>query len=133
MHKPSRRPITLATVLAIAATSPMANAQTARPQDPNAPRLSVPAPQRPATPRLADDAAKRAVPPAIPRSGPATSKNQAPRKPEVAKPATPGVVTDRAGQPISGAVEVGTNRVLDPRTGQIHSTVPTASGAQVID
>lgn len=135
MRSPATRPITLATVLAIAATSPMAYAQSIGAQDPNAPRLTVPAAPvtRPMTPAVQNDASKRSAIPAIPRSGPAALPEKT-KTPAVApKPAAGKLVTDRGGQPISGAVEVGNNRVLDPRTGKIHTTVPTASGAQAID
>jgi hypothetical protein len=48
-------------------------------------------------------------------------------------PTPPPRVMDARGQQIPGAVQLGPNRVMDPRTGRIYATVPNGDGQRVID
>lgn len=141
------RSIELAMAFAMATSPFIAMAQNTK-DSVDAPRLATPTqPATPASPvtgkpapvsssapgSIQDDASKRAAKPSVPQSGPATLKDQTKKTSAAPQPAGSGQITDRNGQPISGATEVGTNQILDPRTGKIHKTVPTANGAQVID
>jgi len=48
-------------------------------------------------------------------------------------PTRPVRVLDARGREIPGAVQLGPNRVLDPRDGRIHMTMPVGEGQRIID
>lgn len=48
-------------------------------------------------------------------------------------PTRPVRVLDARGREIPGAVQLGPYRVLDPRDGRIHMTMPVGDGQRIID
>jgi hypothetical protein len=48
-------------------------------------------------------------------------------------PTRPVRVLDARGREIPGAVQLGPNRVLDPRDGRIHMTMPVGDGQRIIE
>lgn len=91
-------------------------------------------PVAPATP-VRSDASQRPAAAPIQSQGPAQGLQTPAVEPKSStQPTSPSVqALDRQGRPISGAVRVGSNRILDPTTGKVHTTMPMGSGEQVVD
>lgn len=95
-------------------------------------RLAPPAPtQRDA---VSSDPAQRDQAPKISDKGPALDAER-PVQPASATPqsSTPLRVTDARGRLVNGAVPVGQNQVMDPRTGRVYNTVPNGNGQRIVE
>lgn len=94
-------------------------------------KLAPPAPtQRDA---VSSDPGQRNQAPKISDKGPAVDAER-PTQPAGATPksTTPVRVTDARGRLVSGAVPVGQNQVMDPKTGRVYNTVPDGDGQRIV-
>jgi len=101
--------------------APSQNAGSTLPQSADAQRGGV-----------ASDPAQRSQSPKINSAGPAVDAKRPVLNPPPAAPASPRVVTDAQGKMISGAVPMGANQVMDPKTGKVYPTMPQGDGRRVI-
>lgn len=136
---------TLLSLFAVSALAagPMAGAQQLnRPKpvqmldarDSTAPRTNqLPPPQQPATGKVNSDAAQRATTPPVSPKGPAADAPRPTQPSSVAPPtpATPARVFDAQGRLVPGAVQVGNNQVMDPKTGRIYPVTPAGDGLRI--
>lgn len=81
---------------------------------------------------VASDPAQRGQSPKISSAGPAVDANRPALSPPPAAPTTAPRVTDSQGKMISGAVPMGANQVMDPKTGKVYTTMPQGDGQRVI-
>lgn len=123
------------TALPILAAAPLTQAQQLnQPQPvqiPNARDASGTSPQR--STGVRSDAGQRATTPPVSPKGPATDA-QRPTQPSSVTPtapATPARVIDAQGRLVPGAVQVGNNQVLDPKTGRIYPVTPAGDGLRI--
>lgn len=128
----------VAVALAFGATAQSLNTPPANP----APTLKAPAPPPARSPTpisqgrpssIPSDSSQRLnAPAAIPETGPAptSSKSAVPQNTPVNPPVR---ALDGSGKPIPGAVRVGPNRILDPSTGKVHTTMPMGGGERTVD
>ncbi|WDS37149.1 hypothetical protein [Pseudoxanthomonas sp.] len=80
------------------------------------------------------DASQRSATPSV--AADTGIKIQRPQQPASTQPEAPPEpihVTDARGQMVTGAVQVAPNRVMDPKTGRVYSTVPAGDGQRIID
>lgn len=103
-------------------------------RDATAPRTNqLPPPQPSATGKVNADAGQRATTPPVSPKGPATDA-QRPTQPSSVTPtapATPARVFDAQGRLVPGAVQVGNNQVMDPKTGRIYPVTPAGDGLRI--
>jgi hypothetical protein len=83
---------------------------------------------------VSSDPAQRSQAPKISDKGPAVDAER-PAQPASAtpRPSAPLRVTDARGRLVSGAVPVGQNQVMDPKTGRVYSTVPDGDGQRIVE
>lgn len=81
------------------------------------------------------DPAQRSQAPKIGSKGPATDagKPAQPANTTPPAPARPLRVTDAQGRLVNGAVSMGNNRVMDPRTGKIYTTIAVGDGQRIVE
>ncbi len=94
----------------------------------------LPAPQQRVKSGVRASASDRATPAPMSAKGPANDAAR-PGQPSSITPKAPVKplrVTDAQGRVVAGAVMVGDNRVMDPRTGRVYSTVPDGDGQRII-
>ena len=152
MHPFKPRPplAAFAALLLAAAASQPAHAQLGQPQatNPNtgSPQLTQPSmlpPPSPVVPvspaqqhPIGSSPSARPTQPAIANHGPsvpAASAKSEPLKTYVGvKPGDSAIVIGRDGRIVPGAVMVGPNTALDPRTGRRYTTTPAGTNQQVI-
>jgi hypothetical protein len=95
---------------------------------------TLPQPASPQSRSVASDPGQRSQAPSISPRGPAIDANR-PVQPSTAAPATPAAsprVVDPQGRQINGAVPMGTNQVMDPKTGKVYTTMPHGDGQRII-
>jgi len=81
------------------------------------------------------DPAQRNQAPKISSKGPANDADKPVQPSNITPqaPAKPPRVTDARGRLISGAVQVGPNRVMDPTTGRYYTTMPDGDGQRIVE
>ncbi|SEL88144.1 hypothetical protein SAMN05428989_2771 [Pseudoxanthomonas sp. GM95] len=95
---------------------------------------TLPAPQPAQKSSVRSDASQRTAAPKV--AADTGIVQQRPEQPASTQPdptPKPIHVTDARGQPVTGAVEVAPNRVMDPKTGRVYSTVPAGDGQRIIE
>jgi hypothetical protein len=94
----------------------------------------LPPPQSHKASQVRQDAAQRDKTPKVAaETGIETQRPEQPASTQPNAPVKPIRVTDAQGIPIAGAVQMGPNRVMDPKTGRIYSTVPNGDGQRIIE
>jgi cytoskeletal protein RodZ len=82
---------------------------------------------------VSSDPAQRGQSPTISSKGPAVDADRPTPATQPSTPAASPRVTDAQGKMISGAVPMGTNQVMDPKTGKVYTTMPQGDGQRVIE
>ena len=95
---------------------------------------SLPPPQSRKASSVRQDAAQRdSTPKVAAETGIKSRRPEQPASTQPDQPVKPIRVTDAKGLPIAGAVQVGPNRVMDPKTGRVYSTVSSGDEQRIIE
>jgi hypothetical protein len=107
-----------------------------KPLSSTAPQRSIKPQAAPATTpsqSVASDPAQRSQAPSISAKGPASDADKPVQAASTQPQSGPLRVTDGSGKLVSGAVQIGPNRVMDPTTGRSYNTIPDGNGQRIVE